>query len=226
MGKVGDFFKSLERDNSIKRLEGAIESVQKNTVNNLVDYKKADVEIKPQYKPLADFYYKRTLKKKLVIVLLEDTEEAFFYNEYINELLKEELKNCLVRIVSYNDVVFSTNIMKEEDMDYEKEIFHSTYNTSQCCLFEALRILLSLCNQKSNIQDEKFKYEIGKIELIGIGRCIDNFYENIEEDAINIFSYIVKKYNIKTKYYCLKEENIIDVAQFGFRSINVIDSKC
>ena len=97
-------------------------------------------------------------------------------------------------------------------------------NSSNKSLYDALsEVLYELdCEHNLNLENEFEKYAVENIEIIGIGTGTDNCSNTDKQQAMLNFKRAIKMYNINTKYCCLYEENIVDVAELGFRSIAVM----
>lgn len=75
------------------------------------------------------------------------------------------------------------------------------------------------------IEDEEVRYKISKIELTGIGTCLDSCSVDSLDAAIDSFIKATNKDYIKSRFCCLNEENVIKAAEIGFESIITICEK-
>lgn len=75
------------------------------------------------------------------------------------------------------------------------------------------------------LENEIEKFIVENVEVIGIGTGTDNCSNTSKIQAMLDFKEAINIYNINAKYCCLYEENIVDVAELGFRSIVVMCKK-
>lgn len=160
---------------------------------------------------------------KLIVILVENTAEVAKEKEKLEQIVKSLANTGHVCVINYGTTV-------REGAKIEATSFNS--NTIICnddigdkaCLYDALITTESVIKKYYNsVVWLKFKRaRITSVEIIGIGRCIDNYSFNLKSTAINAFENTVISTKATTKYFCLSEENFIDAATIGFRSIGSI----
>lgn len=166
----------------------------------------------------------RIKDRKLVILLIENSLDVYKYKEEIKMIIKNAILGNLVCTINYSSNVEEDYFSKYKDV-LSSLVFSNT-NTSKN-LYDSIKRLndIILENNYKTIDIDFEKNKIKEIEVIGFGTCVDNMSNISKEYIQRLFSDISYRSNIKTKYFCLTEKNIIDAAEIGFRSIGVIERK-
>lgn len=164
------------------------------------------------------------VEKKLTIIFLENTSIVAKEKYVINRIVKTLIPKGLVCIINYGTTVRKTEVF--EISNYENISLICEEDISEnACLYEAIMHLLLLIYEKyMHIEEnKKEKIIINKFEIIGFGTCKDNFSKVEKQKALDYFSKLSNKSQVITKYFCITENNFLDAAEIGFRSIGVIN---
>ena len=166
------------------------------------------------YKPIKD--------TNLTIIFLENTSEVSKQINNLNKIVKS-IKNGFVCIINYGSRVMQTELFEVSNIK-NCELLVEDDIGDKSCLFNALVELENIVfsSYYKVLETEFERVRIKKIEVIGIGRCIDNCSTVSKEIGIKYFSRVSKNPNIVTKYFTLTEESFIQAATIGFRSIGAI----
>lgn len=165
--------------------------------------------------------------KKLTIVLLENTIQVAQEQETIEKILRSLLTTTdYICIIHYGSMVKEGKIREATSFDYHDLLQKDDMGTKSC-FWDALVVLERLV--KENYEKKKeldWNYIcFHKIEIIGIGRCYDNASGASSQVGIEKFSQVAKLPNVISKYFCFSEENFVEAAKIGFRSIGAVNRK-
>lgn len=161
---------------------------------------------------------------KLTVILVENTEDVVKQKDKLEQIVKGLVVSGLVCVINYGKVVREGKIVDAKDFDC-RALLYEEFAGNNACLFDALIALENVVkkNYKDIIDETKYKRKrIKSIDIIGIGRCVDNCSISSIQLAIESFSKVVKHRDITSKYFCLSEENFIQAATIGFHSIGAI----
>ena len=160
---------------------------------------------------------------KLTVVLIENSAMVAKQKEDLKKIVESLVNTGFVSLINYGG---SIRIMeKVEAAIFEcSEILNEEDIGEEACFYDALVALEDVVNHNYNmIEHHGFKrYRIAKVEVIGIGRAIDNFSAYSMEKGIEAFKKVASHTNVTTKYFCLSEKDFIHAATIGFRSIGAI----
>ncbi len=246
MGKIADFFKSSEEKkkekinpvvskNTKKVLENINSQKKSDTLlnstfdieNNIVFDKKGEEQKFEEKNELFESRYNTYLKPidaKLVIILLENSLDTYKYRSEIIKILESFIIDNLVCVISY-----SKDIKVDYYIDYKDALNNLTFNNKDNYrnLFGSIekldRVLLE--NNYKIIDADIVRYNIKTIDIIGFGTCSDNISIFNKVSMQRRFSNIAYKSNVRTKYFCLTEDDIINAAEIGFHSIGVMEKE-
>lgn len=168
------------------------------------------------------FYYKKPVDMKLTIILIENTAKVHKEKETLIKIVNNLVTSGLVCVINYGTKI---RICDSYDFDFNSKLLLCDDDiVDSACLYDALINLGTLISAKYMTISEKEKEQIriNKIEIIGIGTCKDSGSKSSKETAIEWFYEATDKPDITTKYFCLTEENFINAAEIGFRSIGAI----
>lgn len=161
---------------------------------------------------------------KLTVILVENTVEVSKYKQQLEKIFNSLVVSGMVCVINYGKIVREGKIVDAKDFDCI-ELLHEEFVSDNACLYDALIALENVVdkNYKTCIDQTKYKrWWIKNIEIIGIGRCIDNCSISSSYLAIESFSKVAKNRDITSKYFCLTEDGFIRAATIGFRSIGAI----
>lgn len=166
--------------------------------------------------------YKPTIEKKLTILLIENTLEMAKKVSTLNNV-RGSIKDGLVCSIYYGGIVWQSAIVEATAIK-DIPLFIKAELGEEACLYDALIHVASLVTQKyQRVEEEKTnKIMINSIEIIGVGSCRDTTSSAQKDFAINCFTKVAQKPQVLSKYYCFKEQDFIEAAQIGFRSIGAI----
>ena len=168
-------------------------------------------------------FIKRTVEKKLTIILIENTFEVVKEKENLLKIIKSIVTEGLVSVIRYGSSINRSEIFEVSNIDTFTLV--SNYSSdSRYRLYDALVDLEKLVSEQymSIEEKENERIRINKIEVIGIGTCKDKGSNATKKIAIDSFCKVLAKSEVTTKYFCLTEETFIDAAEIGFRSIGAI----
>lgn len=167
---------------------------------------------------------RKTISKKLVILLIEDTESVAKYKASILEKINEISSDCLICLILYGKRLQYTKIV---NMIRNRNIsFHNNSDDGNCLLYKAIMRLNEVVEEAQKLVDVNIeRYNITSIEIIGIGRCIDKGSVILEDIAKQVFSTIISQPNVKARYFCIEDKYIVNAANLGFRSIQSLSEK-
>lgn len=133
----------------------------------------------------------------------------------------------MVSIIRYDNIVYNSGIIIDLNEEIQNNLITGNNKEGKACFYDALTKLASelSINYLSTIEGKDKKYKINSIDVIGMGRCLDNCSKIGKFESIGQFFDSVYNKNINTKYFCLLEENIVNAAEVGFNTIGVIKIK-
>lgn len=176
-------------------------------------------------KELESFWTKPVYQDvKLVILLIENTEEVAKEKEKLEKILKSILTAGYVCLINYGSEVRTGQLVEAKRLNCEDILCQEDLG-QKTCLFDALTTLESVVDEKYEKMEfvKNKRIKIHNIEIIGIGRCLDNASHTSMEMAIVSFCQVAAHKNVVSKYFCLSEEEFIRAATIGFRSIGAIN---
>ena len=168
-------------------------------------------------------FFKRTVEKKLTIILIENTFEVVKEKENLLKIIKSIVTEGLVSVIRYGSSINRSEIFEVSNIDTFTLV--SNYSSdSRYRLYDALVDLEKLVSEQymSIEEKENERIRINKIEVIGIGTCNDKGSNATKEIAIDSFCKVLAKSEVVSKYFCLTEKTFMDAAEIGFRSIGAI----
>lgn len=157
---------------------------------------------------------------KLTFILIENSAEVLKEKDKLEQIVASLVRTGYVYVINYGSDVRTSELLEAKSLDYSKLLYQEDMG-DKACLFDALIALERMVKESyKGIDELKEKHEnVDSIDIIGIGRCIDNGSIVSDKVGIEIFSNMSKRHNLMTKYFCLSEENFINAATIGFRSI-------
>lgn len=169
----------------------------------------------PEYKPL--------VKKKLTVLMIENTNQMAEQKVILTRILKSLQVTDLLCVINYGSTVHKGKIIKASEWN-ASDFLREDDLGEKACLYDALVDLEAFVSTQyfKTEENEKEKVQINSVEVIGIGTCKDNGSKNSEDSALERFYWLSNKTYVITKYFCLTEDNFLDAAKVGFRSIGAI----
>ena len=169
------------------------------------------------------FTYKPIVKKKLTILLVENTNRMAGQKTILTKIVKSLSLSDLLCIINYGSTVRQGEIIEASTWK-EDNLLNKDDLGEKSCLYDALVKLEEFIAAKTiGIEEkEKEKVKIDTVEVIGIGTCRDFGSTKTKEFGAERFYWTAKRTNVTTKYFCLTEENFKDAAEIGFHSIGAI----
>ena len=160
--------------------------------------------------------YKPTVNIKLIILLIENTQELIEQKERIQKIVTDFLSEGTVIILNYGKAINISELKQEEDLENNK-IFTEEVNKENTLFYDSLVEVEKIVREKYlHVEEtEKLKIKINEIKIIGFGTCKDTGSETTKKEA-------VKYAKIATEYYCITEEFFVEAAEIGFHSIKSI----
>ncbi len=169
------------------------------------------------------FMYKQTLYRKLTIILIEETTAL---NPFVNIVSKIIESSCQSEsdyycIIKYGDTFTMPKLLFKKELKQEDIIFKGNITNEKSCLYDVVCNIPPFVEEAvlSHKEDERYKYMISEIEVVGIGTCTDNASKNTKKDAYTAFNKLLSRKDIKTKYCCTSDVLMQEPAKFGFRNI-------
>jgi len=159
---------------------------------------------------------------KLTVILLENTDVVKEEQEVVKKIVINSITGGKYIIINYGE---SINLTQMEDDKLFSELQLFTENADgKSCLYDALSVLNKIVNRsyQSQVHYDFASSIIRSIDIIGIGRCIDNCAKINKLDAFKSFQKVIDKTNVTTKYFCIDDTCFVDAAEIGFRSIGAI----
>ena len=158
--------------------------------------------------------------EKLTIILVENTKEVAKEKDKLEKIVKNLVMSGYVCVINYGSLVREVKAVEAKAFD-SKNILWETFIGDRACLFDAITTLESVVeeNYKKTEMIKGKKIRIKTIDIIGIGRCIDDCSITSSESACKSFGRIAKYSDVTTKYFCLSEESFVEAAKIGFHSI-------
>lgn len=177
-------------------------------------------------KPIRIWPYKPIKQVKLIVILIENSEmvsqEEEMIKKIVNNQVAGENNNSLFCLISYDKAVHVSKVYEAKQLKEVKLIDKENVSEGLClydALLEARKIALKrYYKTKEEIPQE---FRINSVELIGIGRCIDNCSKSSKEEGINAFGQILFAKST-TKYFAIDDSYFLNPAEIGFRSIGAI----
>lgn len=178
----------------------------------------------PQYKA----YIPKPLMvdTKLTIILVENTEGVVKEKGKLEMLVKNIVTTGYVLVINYGRIVRQGKGIDVKKFDCS-DLVYEKYAKNDACLYDAIIALEDLVEKYYKKTDEnklrRMITRINSIEIIGIGRCVDNCSITSSQIAEESFGKIAKYIDVTTKYFCLTEESFVNAARIGFHSIGAIN---
>ena len=164
-------------------------------------------------------------KEKLTVLFVENTEAVISNKDLLKQLFKSLVTTGYVCVITYGATPKISDIYEAKEFNSNQVFIESEYS-DKACLFDALLALVEIVfrNAFEGTYEMKKKHvKIENIDVVGIGRCIDNCSLISERVALFSFQNETRNTNIKTKYFCLDEGSFVNAAAVGFRSIGSIN---
>ena len=173
-------------------------------------------------------FFKKSEGVKLIIFLVENNEDFCNPNSIISKIIESYNIADFVKFITYGSYVKNTEILGIETFNILdlKGILGGAEESSNSCLYDAIIELEKIVSENMfNVieETERPRKKIESIEIIGIGRCIDNCSKVSKEVSIQAFNKVLKTKGVVTKYICQTEETFANAAEMGFRSIASIN---
>lgn len=196
-----------------------ISTINNPTTNNSSEKESTKKEDDEQFEFFPKPVFKRLVEKNLTIVLIENTAEVAKENAKIRQLLKS-VSSELVCIIKYGSSIEKSEIFKGIELKEDKFLCDENVE-NKACLFDTLVELDNLISEvyMKTKEEEKERIRINKIDIIGIGTCIDTCSKVTKDVGIDHFCKVISKTRITTKYCCITERDFIKAAEIGFHSI-------
>lgn len=175
-------------------------------------------KIIPEYK-----FYKPIVKKKLTVLLIENTKQMAEHKEVLSRIFRSLQLNDLVCVINYGSTVHKGKILESSEWNNSDFLCEDDLG-EKSCLYDALVELEAFVSTQyfKTTEKDKERVQINSVEVIGIGTCKDNGSKTTKDTAIERFYWLSNKSYVSTKYFCLTENNFLDTAEMGFRSIGAI----
>lgn len=207
--KITDVFK---KDKDTKQIA---------TIQEISGVSQSKPDITKINKPM--LVYRPTVNIKLIILLIENTQELIEQKERIQKIVTDFLSEGTVIILNYGKAINISELKQEEDLENNK-IFTEEVNKENTLFYDSLVEIEKIVREKYlHVEEtEKLKIKINEIKIIGFGTCKDTGSETTKREAIKKFYEAVKYAKIATEYYCITEDFFVEVAEIGFHSIKSI----
>lgn len=207
--KITDVFK---KDKDTKQIS---------TIQEISGVSQSKPDITKINKPM--LVYRPTVNIKLIILLIENTQELIEQKERIQKIVTDFLSEGTVIILNYGKAINISELKQEEDLENNK-IFTEEVNKENTLFYDSLVEVEKIVREKYlHVEEtEKLKIKINEIKIIGFGTCKDTGSETTKREAIKKFYEAVKYAKIATEYYCITEDFFVEVAEIGFHSIKSI----
>ena len=176
-------------------------------------------EYKPYVPPIVD--------KKLTIVMVEHTDELAKYKAVIEKIITSFNQGSrMIGCILYGEEVLISNFTLKE-IFFSRPLEELTFEKSASLgvrFFDAIEVMAkSIASLPKIYEIEGKKYKVSDIEIIGIGTGIDIKSKNTQFLANVYFDNALSKYS--SKYFCINDEQMVNVASLGFRSIGFLNRK-
>lgn len=160
---------------------------------------------------------------KLTIILIENTAEVAKEEEKLKAIVKKLVQTGYICVINYGTVVRKGVIAEASDFD-SNNLICKEFAGDNACLFDAIDALEEVVNiYYKKTEDVKNKrVRIQSIDVLGIGRCVDNCSITSRQSASEIFGKVAINTDVNTKYFCLTEASFVAAATIGFHSIGAI----
>lgn len=168
-------------------------------------------------------YFPRLEETKLYILLVENTKEVVKEKETLEKIVRSLITSGKVCVINYGRIVRESKIVEAEEFDCS-ELLYLDYVGEDSCLFDAIVALKGVVekNHKKTEYLKNKRVKVNSIEIIGIGRCVDNYSIIPTTIAVEDFCSVVNRLDVTTKYFCLSEKYFVEAAKIGFHSIGSI----
>lgn len=168
-------------------------------------------------------YFPRLEETKLYILLVENTKEVAKEKENLEKIVKSLITSGKVCVINYGRIVRESKIVDAKDFDCS-ELLYLDFVGEYSCLFDALTALKGVVekNYRKTEYSKNKRVMVKSIEIIGIGRCVDNYSIIPAAIAVEDFCSVVNRLDVTTKYFCLSEKYFVEAAKIGFHSIGSI----
>lgn len=217
--------KPSEQSSSDSEKESSSQKQTTNTANENVSSPAIESEDAIPITPRASFI-RQPVDRKFTILLVENNSKVAQEKDILSKIVSSVLSSGYVCVINYGTEVRTSKIFYSASLE-EIPILDEDDINDNTCLYDALEELEKIIGyaymQKISRKDETIR--INKIEVIGIGTCIDNCSKASKRSAIDCFCRILEKSNVTTKYFCLTEESFLAAAEIGFRSVGAISRK-
>lgn len=174
--------------------------------------------------------------RPVIILALENTVKVLEYRNEIMKLINKIIsdnKNALFMFLEAGNQKRFFNILKAEDLTTQSipDCLLARDNVAQRSvnLADTLAYVQSFveeCKKSFNlIECSNGKFNVSAIRILFIGTgCMDDNPLNVDE-ASKLLKLLCESKSVKNiKYFCIKDENAIDVSSIGFPIIGHIES--
>lgn len=171
-------------------------------------------------------YYKKTVDKKLTIILLENTKRAVLFKDIILKIIQKLERNDYICIINYGSMINANKVIMVKDFR-DENLFKLSDLGDKCCLYDSFKVLIEAIKiARYKILDDIIeRHSIKYIDVIGIGSGFDIGSTITKSEAVTLFDKVINTENVETKYFCFSEEGFINVAALGFRSIGAFPKR-
>ena len=177
--------------------------------------------------PKAKEIYARPVyeEKKLTIVFVENTKQVASEVKKLEQIVKSLITTGFICVVNYGSTVRKSEIMDIANFDYSKLFFLDDLGEN-ASMYDALVDVEDVVkdNYNKHIWSQCKRARISSIDIIGFGRCVDNYSRLSREVGIKCFERTTYHADFVTKYFCLSDKFFVDASSLGFRSIGSINS--
>ena len=152
-------------------------------------------------------------KNKFTIILLENSNQIKSEQEAVSRIVNYSVLGGKFIIINYGSYITLSKV--KYDREYDDKMLFVEKVGDEACLYDTFDIVNRIVKA----------YSINSrtsIEIVGIGRGIDNCSKTSKKKAMKKFKEILKHAKISTKYYCINDSYFLKAAAIGFRVVGSI----
>lgn len=203
----------------------SIETVSEAGMPEGTDEKKVLPRKRIEYKPY--IYVPLIVDKDLTIIMVEHTDELAKYKTVIEKIITSFNQGSrMIGCILYGEEVLISNVTLSEKFFSQplKELTFEKPASLGVRFFDAIEVMAkSITSIPKTYAIEEKEYRVNDIEIIGIGTGVDFKSKNSQFLASIYLDSVLNKSS--SKYFCIKDEQMVNVASLGFRSIGFLDRK-
>ena len=171
--KITDVFK---KDKDTKQIS---------TIQEISGVSQSKPDITKINKPM--LVYRPTVNIKLIILLIENTQELIEQKERIQKIVTDFLSEGTVIILNYGKAINISELKQEEDLENNK-IFTEEVNKETTLFYDTLVEVEKIVREKYLYveETEKLKIKINEIKIIGFGTCKDTGSETTKDFFVEV----------------------------------------